>query len=147
MSGTTDRGKYLLLKYAFDGETVPTTYRLILCTDDDTPTKASNTLADVTEIASGSGYDSGGKALATSDATVTEVDGTIGAKVVFSDQTWSATGTFPSSGTGARWAVITDGTTSSDNILAYFSLGSNQTLTSGQSLTLQSIEIDCNEPS
>ncbi len=145
-SGTTDKGKYLFLKYAFDGESVPATYRLILCEDDTSPTKAINTLSELTELADGNGYDSGGKALTSSEATVTEVDGTVGAKVVWSDQTWTATGTFPSSGSGARWAVITDGTAGSSSVLAYFSLGENRTLANEQTLTLQGLEVDLNEP-
>ena len=145
-SGTTDKGKYLFLKYAFDGESVPATYRLILCEDDTSPTKATDTLSSLTELADGSGYSSGGKALTSSEATVTEVDGTVGAKVVWDDQTWTATGTFPVSGSGARWAVITDGTAGSSNVLAYFSLGENRTLANEQTLTLQGLEVDLNAP-
>jgi hypothetical protein len=146
-SGTTDKGKYLMLKYSFDGETVPTTYRLILCTDATSPTKATDSLSSLTELAAGNGYTAGGKAITASEMTVTEVDGSVGAKVVLDDQQWDATGAFPSSGDGARWAVLTDGTAGSSNVLAYFDLTSDRTLVNGQFLKLTGIEIDLNEPS
>ena len=146
-SGTTDKGKYLMLKYSFDGETVPTTYQLILCTDATSPTKATDSLSSLTELAAGNGYTAGGKAITASEMTVTEVDGSVGAKVVLDDQQWDATGAFPSSGDGARWAVFTDGTAGSSNVLAYFDLTSDRTLVNGQFLILTGVEIDLNEPS
>ena len=147
-SGTTDRGKKLLLDYAYEASTVPTTYYLALCTSAVTPTKAINTFSEMTEIAAGNGYTTGGNALtAATDFTVTEVDSTVGAKVILSDQTWTASsGNLPASGDGARWAVLLDGAVSGSNVLAYFDLVSDRTVSDTQTLTIQAAEIDANEP-
>ena len=147
-SGTTDRGKKLLLDYAFEASTVPTTYYLALCTATTTPTKAINTFSQMSEVAAGNGYTTAGSALtAATDFTVTEVDSTVGAKVIISDQTWTAAGgDLPASGLGARWAVLLDGALSTSNVLAYFDLVSARTVSDTQTLTIQAAEIDANEP-
>ena len=147
-SGTTDRGKKLLLDYAFEASTVPSTYYLALCTSATTPTKAINTFSQLVEINSGNGYVTGGSSLtAATDFTVTEVDGAVGAKVVIADVTWSASGgNLPSSGDGARWAVLLDGAVSGSNVLAYFDLVSDRTVSDTQTLTIEDAEIDANEP-
>ena len=147
-SGTTDRGKKLLLDYAFEASTVPTTYYLALCTSATTPTKAINTFSEMTEIAAGNGYTTGGNALtAATDFTVSEIDGAIGAKCVISDQTWTAAGgNLPASGDGCRWALLLDGAVSGSNVLAYFDLVSDRTVSDTQTLTIQAAEIDANEP-
>jgi len=147
-SGTTDRGKKLLLDYAFEASTVPTTYYLALCTSATSPTKATNLFSDLTEVAAGNGYVTGGSALtAATNFTVTEVDSTVGAKVVIDDVTWTASGgDLPSSGDGARWAVLLDGAVSGSNVLAYFDLVSDRTVSDTQTLTIEDAEIDANEP-
>ena len=149
-SGTTDRGKKLLLDYAFEASTVPTTYYLALLTSATTPTKAINLFSELTEIAAGNGYTTGGSSLtAATNFTVTEMDGTggVGAKVVVDDVTWTASGgNLPASGDGARWAVLLDGATSGSNVLAYFDLVSDRTVSDTQTLTIQDAEIDANEP-
>lgn len=147
-SGSTDRGKFQMLKYAFDATTVPSTYYLALCTATTTPTKATNVFSDLTEVSAGNGYTSGGSSLtADTNFTVTEVDSTVGAKVVVDNVTWTASGGDLPSGDGARWAVLLDGNTSSSNVLAYFDLTSARTVSDGQDLTVQACEIDLNEPS
>ena len=147
-SGTTDRGKKLLLDYAFEASTVPSTYYLALCTNSSVPTKATNVFSDLNEVATGNGYSTGGNSLtAATDFTVTEVDGVVGAKVIISDQTWTAAGgNLPSSGDGCRWAVLLDGSSGGSNVLAYFDLVSDRTVSDTQTLTIQAAEIDANEP-
>lgn len=148
-SGTTDRGKKLLLDYAFEASTVPTTYYLALATSAATPSKVSNLWSEMTEIATGNGYTSGGSALtAATNFTVTEVDGaSVGAKVIADDVTWTASGgNIPASGSGARWALLLDGNISTSNILSYFDLVSDRTVSDTQTLTIQAAEIDANEP-
>jgi hypothetical protein len=137
-----------LLDYAFEASTVPTTYYLALCTSATSPTKATNLFSELTQVAIGQGYTTGGNALtAATDFTVTEVDSTVGAKVVLSDQTWTASGgNLPASGDGARWAVLLDGSVSGSNVLAYFDLVSDRTVSDTQTLTIQAAEIDANEP-
>ena len=147
-SGTTDRGKKLLLDYAFEAATVPSTYYLALCTSATTPTKATNVFSDLTEVATGNGYTTGGASLtAATDFTVTEVDSTVGAKVVIANTVYTASGgNLPASGDGARWAVLLDATSSGANVLAYFDLVSDRTVSDTQTLTIQAAEIDANEP-
>ena len=147
-SGTTDRGKKLLLDYAFEASTVPTTYYLALCTNATPPTKAINTFSQLVQVATGQGYTDGGASLtAADDFTVTEVDGAVGAKVVIADVTWTASGgNLPASGDGARWAVLLDGNVSGSNVLAYFDLVSDRTVSDTQTLTIAAAEIDANEP-
>jgi hypothetical protein len=77
------------------------------------------------------------------------MDGTggVGAKVVVADVTWTASGgNLPASGDGARWAVLLDGAVSGSNVLAYFDLVSDRTVSDGQTLTIEDSEIDANEP-
>ena len=147
-SGTTDRGKKLLLDYAFEASTVPTTYYLALCTSAVTPSKSINTFSELTQVATGQGYTDGGASLtAATNFTVTEVDGAVGAKVVIDDVTWTASGgNLPASGDGARWAVLLDGAVSGSNVLAYFDLLSDRTVSDTQTLTIKAAEIDANEP-
>ena len=147
-SGTTDRGKKLLLDYAFEASTVPTTYYLALCTSATSPTKAINTFSQLTQVATGQGYTDGGASLtAADDFTVTEVDGAVGAKVVIDNVVFTASGgNLPASGDGARWAVLLDGNVSGSDVLAYFDLVSDRTVSDTQTLTIQAAEIDANEP-
>ena len=147
-SGTTDRGKKLLLDYAFEASTVPTTYYLALCTSATSPTKAINTFSQLTQVATGQGYTDGGASLtAADDFTVTEVDGAVGAKVVIDNVVFTASGgNLPASGDGARWAVLLDGNVSGSNVLAYFDLVSDRTVSDTQTLTIAAAEIDANEP-
>lgn len=147
-SGTTDRGKYLLLKYSFDAETVPTTYYFGLATSTTSPTKATNLWSQLEEVAIGNGYSAGGASLtASTNFTVSEIDSTIGAKVVLDNVIFTAAGgNLPSSGSGARWGLLLDGTGGSANVLAYFDLVSDRTVSDTQTLTISAAEIDANEP-
>lgn len=140
----TDRGRYLLLKYAFDAESVPSTYQMKLVTDASV-TKATNTFSELSECPSGSGYDTDGIGFAAANVTVTEVDSTVSAKAEIADNLaqWTATGTFPASGTGVTFLVITDGT-GTDNVLGFVDLGGAQTMTSGGILTVNDLEFQVN---
>ena len=140
----TDRGRYLLLKYAFDAESVPSTYKMKLVTDASV-TKATDTFSSLSECPNGSGYTTGGIDLTASNFTVTKVDGTVSAKAEVSDNLaqWTATGTFPASGTGVTFLVITDNT-GSDNVLGFIDLGGAQTMTEDGVLTVNDIEFQVN---
>ena len=142
-SGVTDRGRAKLLNYAFDGTTAPTTFYYALCTDATTPTVATNLFSDLTEIATGNGYAQFGNSMASDTAfTVTEVDGTPGAKVVLSNQEFTGSGgTLPSSGS-ARWAVLLDTNATSANVLAWFDLSANTSVSDGQTLSINASTIN-----
>jgi len=147
--GQTDKGRALILGYAFDSTTIPTNFYLALCTSTTTPTRATDSLDELEEINAGNGYTSGGSALAAGSAfTVTESDGAggIGAKVVADDVTFTAAGgPIPSSGS-ARWAVLLDGNSSTANVISYYDLSSDRSVSDTQFLKIKACEIDLNEP-
>ncbi|OIP29741.1 MAG: hypothetical protein AUK23_10130 [Deltaproteobacteria bacterium CG2_30_43_15] len=151
MAGFTNRGKYLMLGYVFRGTTLPTNFYVALVTSAVAPAQDHNTLSQLTEIAAGNGYTTGGYQLTpgTTDFDVqTENDTSDLALVQIKDVIWTASGgSIPSSGGGARYAVLTDNnvTVGSRQIIAYWSLGSDRTVSSGQTLTLQNCELDLTE--
>lgn len=151
MAGWTNKGKARILNVALRNTNVPTNYYVALVTSATAPTADTNTLSDLTEIAAGNGYVTGGISVSrntTDFDTLTEDDtGDLGA-VLLKDITWTASGgNLPSSGSGARWAVLTDdnGTVGSREVLFYWSLTSDRTVSSGQTLTLQNLTIQVTE--
>lgn len=141
-SGFTNKGLYRILEAIFNGGTLPTTFNLALVTSATPPDADINTLSQLTEIAAGNGYTSGGLSYsknATDFPTLTEDDGNNRAQVNVKDAVWTASGgSLPASGGGARWAVLTDanGTIGSREIWAYFDLASDRSVSIGQTLTL-----------
>jgi hypothetical protein len=152
MAGITNRGKYLLLGYAFRGTTLPTHYYVALCTSATAPTADTNTLSELTQIAATQGYTTNGIQLTpngTDFDTYTEDDAGDKAVLKIKDLVWTASGgNMPASGNGARWAVLTDdnATPANRQVLAYWSLVSDRTISDTQTLTLADLEIDANEP-
>jgi len=151
MTGVTNKGKYRLLGYAFVADTIPTTFYVALLTSASAPDADTNVMSDHTQIATGNGYTDGGYQLtpgATDFDVWTEEDGTDQGTVQIKDVVWTASGgPIPSSGDGARYAVLTDddGTVANREILAYWDLTSDRSVSVGQTLTLQDCEIDLNE--
>lgn len=145
MAGWTNRGKYLVLQGVFRNTGLPTNFYVALCTSATAPTQSHNTLSQLTEIANGNGYTTGGYSLtknATDFDTLTQADTTL---IQVKDVVWTASaGNLPATGSGARYAVLLDdnGTVGSRQILAYWDLTSDRTVSVGQTLTLQNLEID-----
>lgn len=152
MSGFTNRGRYWMLGQVFRNETEPTNLYVALVTSATAPTVDINTLSQLTEIAAGNGYTAGGIALtrnATDFDVWTEDDDADLAFVQIRDLVWTASGgNLPSSGNGARYAVLTDdnATAGSRLILAWWDLSSDRTVSSGQPLTLQNCELRLTTP-
>lgn len=148
MAGVTNRGKYLIHRAYFQNLEVPASFYLALCTSATTPTADTNKLSDLTEIATGNGYTAGGYALnrdSTDFDVISEQDSLDRAYIQIKDVVWTASGgPIPSSGGGARWAVLTNADSDPD-VLAYFDLVSDRTVSDGQTLTLQDCEIRLNE--
>lgn len=149
----TNRGKLRILEMCFAKEyndgTQPSNWYIALLTSDNTPDATIETMsAGVTEIATGNGYDSGGVAIAASTAgfDVILFDTDAGkAYVQAVDAAWTASeGNIPASGTGARWAVLTDDNAvhASREVLAWLDLTEARSIGQGAQLTLQNIEID-----
>jgi hypothetical protein len=116
-----------------------------------TPTADTNVLGDLTEIAAGNGYTSGGTSLARNSTdfdVLTEDDTNDYALVQVKDIVWTASGgALPSDSVGATYAVITDdnGTVGSRDVYHYGSLGGARVVSSGQTLTIQNFEIRITE--
>lgn len=149
MAGWTNRGKYDCLALWARGVSPATAFYMALVKS--TPDQDDNTMADLTEIAAGNGYTSGGTSLsrnATDFDVLTEDDTNDYALVQVKDITWTASGgTLPSDGNGATYAVITDdnATVSLRDVYHYGSLGSARVVSSGQNLTIQNFEIRITE--
>ena len=151
MSGWTNRGKYLVLGVYFRAVTATTKFYLALCADAVTPTADTNILSDLSECPNGNGYTTGGQQVnrnATDFDVYTEDDGNDKAYVQLKNFTWTAAGgNLPISGNGARWAVLLDdnATPASRQVVNYWSLGSNRTVSDTQALTIVDAEIDITE--
>ena len=151
MAGWTNRGKFMALKRLHDGTALPTNYAVALVTSATAPTADTNLMSDLTQIATGNGYTDGGISLNknTTDFDVaTEDDGADCALIQIRDLVWTAaTGNLPASGNGARYAVLTDdnATVANREVYYYWDLVSDRTVSVGQTLTLQDLEIRVNE--
>ncbi len=146
-NGWTNKGKAHVLGVTFRGVTPPTNYYVALVTGATVPTADTNTLAQLTEIAAGNGYTSGGYQLSRNSTdfdTLTEDDTLDKGLVQVKDVSWTASGgSIPGSGDGARYAVITDdnGTVGSREVYAWWDLTSDRTATTGQTIALQDGEL------
>lgn len=151
MAGITNKGKMRFLEWALRGGTVPTTFYVALVTDAVVPTADTNTKSELTEIVNGNGYTTGGIAVnndSTDWDTLTEDDGNDRGLIMIKDLVWTASGgAIPGSGDGASYAVLTDdnGTQGSREVLAFWNLGGEFVVLSGQTLTLTDLEIRAND--
>ncbi len=147
MAGFTNRGKYVINKGFFQNS-LPASFKLALCTSAVTPTADTNTLSQLTEIAAGNGYTAGGYALsrnATDFDVLTEDDTNDRSYVQIKDVVWTASGgPIPASGNGARWAVLVD-IEATPQVIAYFDLTADRTVSDGQTLKLENSELRLNE--
>ena len=93
------------------------------------PNAATHTvLADVTQVANGNGYTTGGTAVANTDYTQTAGVGTlIGDDVVFTAT--GAMGTF-------RYAVLYNDTSASDSLIQYWDYGSSISMINTETFTV-----------
>lgn len=146
-SGWTNKGKAHVLGIVFRNATEKTNYYIALVTSASAPTADTNTLSQLTEVAAGNGYTTGGYQLTpntTDFDTLTEEDTSDYGAVLVKDVVWTASGgTIPASGDGARYAVITDdnGTVGSREVYAWWDLTSDRIVSSSQTLTLQNLEL------
>jgi hypothetical protein len=144
-SGVTNRAKKNILDIVFRNGTEPTVFYLALITSAVVPTADINTKSELTEVASGNGYTTGGISV-TRDSTdfdvLTEDDANDRALVQLKNEVWTASGgNLPASGSGASYAILTDdnATQGSREVWTYWDLSSARTVSDGQTLTL----VDC----
>lgn len=150
MTGCTNRGKYLALSRLFRGGTIPTAYYVALVRSTVAPAADINTLSELTQLSTSTGYTSGGISLtpgATDFDVLTEDDANDRGLVQIKDLVWTASGGNLDSGAGARYAVLTDdnATEGSRTVEEYWDLTSDRNVSDGQTLTLQDCEIRINE--
>lgn len=151
MAGWTNRGKYLILQSFFRNTGAPTVFYLALFDSSVAPTADTNVVSDLGQIPAGNGYTSGGISVArnaTDFDVLTEDDANDRALIQLKDEVWTASGgNLPGSGTGARYAGLTDdnATVGSRQVVAFFDLSSNRVVSDTQSLTLQNVEMRLTE--
>jgi len=144
-SGWTNKGAYRTLGI-WRAATMPTNFYVALMTSATTPTVDTDTKGQMTEIANGNGYTTGGISLtknATDYDVYTEDDANDRGLVQIKDLVWTASGgPIPSSGNGARWAIHTDDNATQGNreIWQWWDLVADRSVSSGQTLTLQDCE-------
>lgn len=152
MAGWTNRGKFNLLNTYFRAVAIPGgAFGVFLATSAVAPTADSNLKTDITEIATGNGYTAGGLDVdrnTTDFDVMTESDASDLGFIQLKDQVWTASGgPLPASGGGARWAGLTDrhATVGSRELLVYWDLAADRSVSVGQTLTLQNAEIKITE--
>lgn len=151
MAGWTNKGKFKALDVWLRGTAGETNVYVGLATSAVAPVADTNTFGQLTEIAAGNGYTSGGISLtrnSTDFDVLTEDDTNDRGLIQIKDLVWTASGgPIPSSGDGARYAALTDDnvTVGSREVYAYWDLVSDRSVSSGQTLTLQDCELRINE--
>jgi hypothetical protein len=147
----TNRGKKLLMDWGFRNATEPANFFLALVTSAVAPTPDTNVFSELTEIAAGNGYVSGGQSVARNSTdfdVLTEDDTNDLAQLQLKDFDWTASGgSIPASGAGARYAVLLtdEGTVGNRQVVAAWDLQSDRTASNGQVLRLQNTEIRAEE--
>jgi len=142
----TNKGKFRALGIWLQGVTPPTNLYVPLYTSAGAVVADTNTNADLTEVAAGNGYTSGGISLtrnSTDFDVLTEDDTNDRALIQIKDLVWTASGgNLPSTG-AARYAGLTDDnvTVSAREVYAGWDLGSDRVVSDTQTLTLQNCEL------
>ena len=153
MAGWTNKGKFSILDAYFRNTGSPTNFYVALLTSATAPDADTNLMSDagLTEIAAGNGYTSGGYQLtknSTDFDVLTEDDTNDRGHIEIKDVVWTASGgNLPASGGGARYAVLTDdnGTVANREIIAYWDLTSDRSVSDTQTLTLQNCTLRLTE--
>jgi hypothetical protein len=151
MPGWTNKGKMSILDAYFRDTGAPTNFYIALVTSAVAPGPDTDTLGDLTEIAAGNGYTSGGYQLSKNSTdfdVLNENDADDRGEIQVKDVAWTASGgPIPASGNGARYAVLTDdnATIANREIYAYWDLESDRQVSDGQTLTLQNCELRLTE--
>ena len=151
MAGWTNKGKFRALGRHYQGVAQPTNLYAALVTSAVAPVADTDVKSSLTEIANGNGYTTGGISLTRNAAdfdVLTEDDANDRALVQLKDLVWTAAGgPIPASGGGARYGILTDDnvTQGSREVLHYWDLVSDRSVSVGQTLTLQNCEMRINE--
>jgi hypothetical protein len=137
----------MLLGNTFRLSTRAANYYLILCISAAVPTADTNVQSELTQVSSGTGYATNGVSLtpnATDFDVWTEDDTNDRAFVQIKDVAWTASG----GNLGpARYAALVDdnATPANRNVVAFWDLASDRTVSDTQQLILQNCEIRLND--
>jgi hypothetical protein len=148
MAGWTNRGKKEFLRRFFQDD-LPANVYVALTTD--TPDPDTNVFSDLTEIAAGNGYTTGGFQMSlnsTDFPTSSEDDSLNLGKVLAKKVSWLASGgPIPSSGDGALYVVLLDdnATVADREVWLYWSLSSARSVLAGITLALNDLEVQGRE--
>lgn len=144
MAGFTNKGKAKLLRNFFQSETPPTNLYVYLVTSATAPTADLNTLGQLTEISETGKEFSLSLNTTDFDTSVSDSEDDTNDKGVMKIKDC----TFAGPVTNARYAILVDdnGTEGSREVYCYWDLGSNRSVSSGQTLTLQDLEMNLLEP-
>ena len=144
MAGFTNKGKAKLLRNFFQSETPPTNLYVYLVTSATAPTADINTLSQLTEISETGKEFSLSLNTTDFDTSVSDSEDDTNDKGVMKIKDC----TFAGPVTNARYAILVDdnGTEGSREVYCYWDLGSNRSVSSGQTLTLQDLEMNLLEP-
>jgi hypothetical protein len=151
MAGWTNRGKLRTLQGFLGNTQIPANFNIHLITPATAPTAGVDILNSLGQVADGNGYSTAGYSLnrdTTDFDTFTEQDTGSRSFAQIKDVVWTASGgAIPSGGSGARYAVLTDAnaTITSRNVYYYWDLTSERTVSDGQTLTIQDMQINANE--
>ncbi len=151
MAGFTNKGKANILAAVFRGATIPTNFYVALMKADDVPDADTNVFSDLTEIAAGNGYTTGGFQLTPNDTdfdTLTENDADNYGAVEIKNVAWTATGgPIPSAGDGARYAILTDdnGVVANREVWDWWDLATDQSVIEDDILLLEDLELRITE--
>ncbi len=152
MSDWTTRGLFLMADSFFRGSATTVNFYLALCDSSITPTPEINTLGELAEIPAGNGYTAGGVQLnrdAVDFKSLVEDDASDQVELKIKNIVFTASGgPLPASGTGARWAVLTDdnATVANRQVLAYFNLATDRNAPDTKVFTLPNLQLDLKKP-
>ena len=158
-SGVTNIGKVKLLEMAFRNtydtaamDTSANKFFIALATSAVSLSATTLLFDTTTQIPDTAGYLDGGIGIDRNtsgsstapgwDTLVRDTTSNYGA-VKMADVVFTASGTFPASGGGARYAILTndDAAVGSRDVLAWFDLTTSRSIELGSTLTLQDIEV------
>lgn len=144
MAGFTNKGKAKLLRNFFQSETPPTNLYVYLVTSATAPTADINTLGQLTEITETGKEFSLSLNTTDFDTSVSDSEDDTNDKGVMKIKDC----TFAGPVTSARYAILVDdnATEGSREVYCYWDLGSDRSVSSGQTLTLQDLEMNLLEP-
>lgn len=143
----TNKGAFRRDDTYWRGASAPTTFYLALVTNAVAPTVDTNTLSELTEVGTGTGYTSGGIAVARSAAgfdVLTEDDTNDRSILQMVDKAFTGAGGNISN---AYYAVLTDdnGTVGDREVLMFWALpGAPVSVSDGQTMTIQDAALNTN---